>query len=65
MPSASSFTNKVRAGSESRNTKIQYDGGIAQSPNPLGALTCISTPNWWVTTQYQTISNKCTSKLNG
>lgn len=57
MPSASSFINKVRTGSEGRNTKVEYRGGIAQT-NALGALGC-SDVNWWVDTKYQEISKTC------
>ena len=51
MPSASSFTNKVRATSEGRNTKVEYKGGVAQS-NPLAPISC-SKLSRWVDTDYQ------------
>ena len=61
MPSASSFTNKVRANTEGRNTKVEYKGGILNQNN-LSPLMCtnytrngVFQPPWWVTTQYKEI----------
>ena len=51
MPSASSFINKIRAGSEGRNTKVEYNGGVTQM-NSLSPIGC-SQINRWVDTEYQ------------
>jgi hypothetical protein len=39
MPSASSFTNKVRANTEARNTKVEYPGNVLNQNN-LNPLLC-------------------------
>lgn len=63
MPQASSFTNKVRADTEGRNTKVEYPGSIMFT-KPLGALMCtdfmnpttgLYQPPWWVPTKYKRV----------
>lgn len=60
MPQASSFTNKVRAYTESRNNKVQYPGGIAKF-NQLDALTCPPSLKW-VSLKYRALPQICVSK---
>jgi hypothetical protein len=63
MPSASAFTNKLRADTEGRNTKKEYPGAVLEQ-NRLGALMCtdyrvsgsgLYQPPWWVMTKYRQI----------
>ena len=35
MPAASSYTNKRRVAAESKNTKVNYPGGIANGTQPM------------------------------
>ena len=57
MPSASSFTNKVRADTEGRNTKKEYPGTILKQ-NYLSPLMCSTNINPWYPIQYQ-VRCKC------
>lgn len=61
MPSASSYTNKVRADGEGRNTKVEYKGATLNQ-NYFGPLMCTNytqngqfQPPWWVKTEYKQI----------
>lgn len=40
MPSASSYTNKIRALTDSRNSKVQYPGNVVNTYRPALSLTC-------------------------
>jgi sugar lactone lactonase YvrE len=40
MPSASSYTNKLRALTDSRNSKVQYPGSVVNTYRPALSLTC-------------------------
>lgn len=42
MPSASSYTNKLRALTDSRNSKVQYPGNVVNTYRPALSLTCDS-----------------------
>ena len=42
MPSASSYTNKLRALTDSRNSKVQYPGSVVNTYRPALSLTCDS-----------------------
>ena len=47
MSSASCYTNKIRVTYEAKNTKVQYPGNVAKTPQPLNAtLNC--SPNFSV-----------------
>ena len=61
MPQASAFINKVRADTEGRNTKKEYQGAVLNQ-NYLDALMCsngVFKPSWWVKTTYDPVCKSC------
>ena len=60
MPTASSYTNKLRALTDARNTKVQYPGGAIDSYRPLLPISCDTRPDAvWTPIIYEEVCKEC------
>jgi hypothetical protein len=55
MPSASSYTNKMRVSALARNVKVEYPGNIGNLTQPLLPITCNVPNSRWDGTEYKEV----------